>query len=221
MGFGTYATKTESRGETRCDGLASLRSEVGKEVSRGDEKEGRKGLMPFEILDRVGACHRRYDAVQRELRRIREAGGETKWKEMGLTKVRKEMSIWAPLWREYEQVVEGETMMQSSKNFEEKFCSSEEDEEDESEGVEEEEEMVGTVPPHLYRHLTRFRGGVAGLLETIEGNGRIERSGNRITAIGRGEPVDFGELIDALRLDWWLAEDSAPVAEARSVESNT
>jgi uncharacterized protein YifE (UPF0438 family) len=201
--IGGYLMKTDSDSEARTGRLSGGRT--GEEVARGDEKQGQKGLMPFQILDRIGEMYAALDHFRSELEQVRQRGGETKWKRLRVRKVRKELEFWEGLWSEYESEIEGEKMMQGSRGFEDQFCSSDDEEEspDESERSEVE---VGAIPCHLFRHLARFSGGVSALLETIEGKGRIRRSGNRITAIGEGEPVDLDELVEALRLDWWQFE---------------
>jgi uncharacterized protein YifE (UPF0438 family) len=199
--IGGYLMKTDSDTDSRTG-----RMRTGQEVARGDEKQGQKGLMPFQILDRIGEMYAALDHFRSELERVRQRGGETKWKRMRVQKVRKELAQWERLWATYETEVEGQKMMQGSRGFEDKFCPSSEEDEPQGEEPERSEQHVGTIPPHLYRHLARFSGGVSALLETIEGKGRIRRSGNRITAIGEGEPVELDELVEALRLDWWQFE---------------
>ena len=199
--IGGYLMKTDSDTDTRTG-----RMRTGQEVARGDEKQGQKGVMPFQILDRIGETYRELDRCRSELERVRHRGGETKWKRMGVRKVLQELERWEGLWAEYEAEVEGEKMMQGSRGFEDQFCPSSEEDEPQQEEPERSEQHVGKIPTHLYRHLARFSGGIAALKETIEGKGRIRRSGNRITAMGRGDPVDLDELVEALRLDWWCFE---------------
>jgi hypothetical protein len=199
--IGGYLMKTDSDTDTRTG-----RMRTGQEVARGDEKQGQKGVMPFQILDRIGESYRELDRCRSELERVRHRGGETKWKRMGVRKVLQELERWEGLWAEYESEIEGEKMMQGSRGFEDQFCPSSEEDEPQQEEPERSEQHVGKIPTHLYRHLSRFSGGIAALKETIEGKGRIRRSGNRITAMGRGDPVDLDELVEALRLDWWRFE---------------
>lgn len=202
--IGGYLMKTDSDMGTRTGRLPGDRT--GEEVARGDEKQGQKGLMPFQILDRIGEAYHALDHFRSKLEQVRQRGGETKWKRLRVRKVREEIERWERLWSEYEQEVEGEKMMQGSRGFEEQFCTPDEEDEESPDEPERSEVEVGKVPCHLFRHLARFSGGVSALLETIEGEGRIRRSGNRITAIGEGEPVDLDELVEALRLDWWQFE---------------
>ena len=201
--IGGYLMKTDSEAGTRTGRLPGDRA--GEEMVRGDEKQGQKGLMPFQILDRVGEAYQALDHFRSKLEQVRQRGGETKWKRLRVRKVQEELGRWERLWSEYETEVEGEKMMQGSRGFEEQFCPSDDEEESDPE-PERTEEKVGEIPAHLWRHLCRFSGGVSALYEAIEGQGRIRRSGNRITAIGEGDPADFGELVEALRLDWWQFE---------------
>jgi hypothetical protein len=196
--IGSYLMKTDSKG----------RSRTGEEITRGDAKSEGKGLMPFQILDRIAEATEVVKRCEAKAERARQAGGEPKWSDRFARRARGELKHWVSLWREYESVVEGQKMMQGSNGFEQKFCiSAEEDEpEEETPDQDEDREKVGEIPAHLYRHLCRFSGGLSTLFETIEGVGRIRREGNRVVAVGEGESVDFGELIDAIRLDWWQFE---------------
>jgi hypothetical protein len=202
--IGGYLMKTEVKG----------RSRMGEEITRGDAKSEGKGLMPFQILDRIAEAMEVVKRCEAKAERARQAGGEPKWSDRFARRARGELKDWVSLWREYESVVEGEKMMQGSNRFEEKFCiSAEEDEpEEETPDQDEDREKVGEIPAHLYRHLCRFSGGLSTLFETIEGVGRIRREGNRVVAVGEGERVDFGELVDAIYWDWW---------NSRVVESQT
>lgn len=213
---GTYMMKTESGCETRAAGR------VGEEVARGDEKEAQKGLMPFQILDRIGEACEMLDHFRSELEEIRQRGGVEKWKKMSVEKARVELGRWESLWTEYEGVVDGEKMMNHSRDFEERFTGGDEEEEEDEPGSAEEPEReeVGTVDAHIYKHIASMRGGIATLLEVIEGDGRIRQEGNRISALGEGRPVDFDEFIEAVRLDWWLCEASESAGRVGPVESN-
>lgn len=224
--LGGYLTKMESRGEATAGDLSRAIG-AGEEVARGDEKGGRKGLMPFEMLDRmVQAWESLEDARGKleELEHLRAAGDEvtTTWAENSVEKAEKELGVWVRLWREYERVVQGETMMQASQLFEDKLCSGlDEGEEEGEDDVQTVVKLLDPVPAHLYRHVASMRGGIAALEEAVEGNGRIRRSGNRISSVGEGESVDFEGFVEALRLDWLLSEEKAPVGEAPQAGSNT
>jgi hypothetical protein len=114
--------------------------------------------------------------------------------------------------------------MKHSKDFEEKFTGDEGDDGDETRGGGGdggEEEEIGTIRAHLYKHVASMRGGVATLLEVIEGNGRIRQNGNRIAALGEGRKVGFEEFMEAVETDWWLNQASEPVGRVGPVESNT
>jgi hypothetical protein len=211
---GGYLMKTDS-------GCGSRRAgRVGEEIARGDEKQAQKGLMPFQILDRIGEAREMLDHFRSELEEIRQRGGTEKWKKMRVEKVRGELQEWESLWLEYERAVDGEKMMNHSKGFEDRLTGDEEDEERVEGSGDGDKEEVGTIQAHVYKHLASMRGGVATLLEVVEGDGRIRQDGNRIAALGEGRKVDFEEFIEAVRLDWWLHEASKPAGRAGPVESN-
>lgn len=214
MDPGLYLTKADSGCKSRTG------SRVGEEVARGDEKTAQKGLMPFEILDRIAEAREMLDHFRSELEKIRERGGTEKWKKLRVEKVRGALERWESLWLEYEEVVDGETMMNHSKDFEDRFADDDDGDDDAGSGGGEEKEEVGTIDAHIYKHLASLRGGVATLLEVVEGDGRIRQDGNRIAALGEGREVDFEEFIEAVRLDWWLREASEPAGRTGPVESN-
>lgn len=211
---GEYAMKVESGCKSRQAGR------VGEEVARGDEKQAQKGLMPFQILDRISESCEMADYFRAELEKIRQSGGTEKWKKMRMEKAREEARSWEDLWLEYEEVVDGETMMNHSRDFEDRFTGDDGDDEPGGGGGDAEKEEVGTIDAHIYKHLSSLRGGVATLLEVVEGNGRIRQNGNRIVALGEGRKVDFAEFIEAIRLDWWLNQASKPASRVGPVESN-
>lgn len=200
--IGGYMMKTDSGAKGRMGGAGR----VGQEVARGDEKEGRKGLMPFQLLDLIGDACSALDHFRAEKEKVIQSGGDPTWKRRRIGRVRRELELWEGLWSEYEQAVEGEKMMQGSRGFDDELVPESEEETEPTPREEAEEEQIGEVPSHLFRHLSRFSGGVSLLLETIEGKGYIRREGNRIVAVGEGEPVDLEGLIEALRLDWWRTE---------------
>jgi len=213
---GSYMTKTGSGCKTRGAGR------VGEEVARGDEKQAQKGLMPFEILDLIGEACEMLDHFRSELEEVRQRGGTEKWKKMNVDQARAELARWESLWREYEETVDGEKMMNHSKDFEEQFTGGDEEDEERGGGSgDEDKEEVGTIQAHIYKHVASMRGGVATLLEVVEGDGRIRQDGNRIAALGEGRKVGFEEFIEAVRLDWWLHKASEPAGRAGPVESNT
>jgi hypothetical protein len=215
---GGYLTKVDSGCKSRQAGR------VGEEIARGDEKQAQKGLMPFQILDRIAESCEMADYFRSELEKIRRRGGTEKWKKLRVEKAREEARGWEDLWLEYEETVDGEKMVNHSKGFEEQFTGDDGDDGDEERGGGGdggEEEEVGTIRAHLYKHVASMRGGVATLLEVIEGNGRIRQNGNRIAALGEGRKVDFEEFMEAVETDWWLNQASEPVGRVGPVESNT